>query len=164
MSPKGEKKTKGSTMGEVVTREYTINLHKRLHGIGFKYRAPRAVKEIKKFAEKQKRDIEGFTPEALEVIMSHKWPGNVRELENVMERVVTLETAKKIQAITLPPEMITAVRKLSGIPREMIIRANFMMGPVDLEKIVQDVRDFYRREALLYSKGNIEEADKLVGK
>merc|ERR1712008_220444 len=39
--------------GEVVTREYTINLHKRLHGIGFKYRAPRAVKEIKKFAVKQ---------------------------------------------------------------------------------------------------------------
>ena len=31
-------------MGEVVTREYTINMHKRLHGIGFKYRAPRAVK------------------------------------------------------------------------------------------------------------------------
>merc|ERR1712077_147502 len=51
MSPKNEKK--GSTMGEVVTREYTINLHKRLHGIGFKYRAPRAVKEIKKFAVKQ---------------------------------------------------------------------------------------------------------------
>merc|ERR1712018_788162 len=47
-----EKKTK-STLGEVVTREYTINLHKRLHGIGFKYRAPRAIKEIKKFAEKQ---------------------------------------------------------------------------------------------------------------
>merc|ERR1712077_32594 len=47
-----EKKTK-STLGEVVTREYTINLHKRLHGIGFKYKAPRAIKEIKKFAEKQ---------------------------------------------------------------------------------------------------------------
>merc|ERR1712044_30118 len=51
MPPKNEKK--GSTMGEVVTREYTINLHKRLHGIGFKYRAPRAIKEVKKFAEKQ---------------------------------------------------------------------------------------------------------------
>merc|ERR1711872_881685 len=44
---------KSSAIGEVVTREYTINLHKRPHGIGFKYRAPRAVKEIKKFAEKQ---------------------------------------------------------------------------------------------------------------
>merc|ERR1712061_542959 len=48
-----EKEKKGSTMGEVITREYTIHLHKRLHGIGFKYRAPRAIKEIKKFAEKQ---------------------------------------------------------------------------------------------------------------
>jgi len=47
------RREKTSTMAEVVTREYTINLHKRLHGIGFKYRAPRAVKEIKKFAEKQ---------------------------------------------------------------------------------------------------------------
>merc|ERR1712112_785007 len=51
MGPKREKR--GTAMSEVVTREYTINLHKRLHGIGFKYRAPRAVKEIKKFAEKQ---------------------------------------------------------------------------------------------------------------
>merc|ERR1712141_696095 len=51
MSPK-EKKTK-STLSEVITREYTINLHKRLHGIGFKYRAPRAIEEVKKFAEKQ---------------------------------------------------------------------------------------------------------------
>lgn len=36
----------------VASREYTINLHKRLHGVTFKKRAPRAVKEIKKFAEK----------------------------------------------------------------------------------------------------------------
>jgi large subunit ribosomal protein L31e len=30
----------------------TINLHKRLHGVTFKRKAPRAVKEIKKFASK----------------------------------------------------------------------------------------------------------------
>lgn len=47
--PKGEKKGK-SAINEVVTREYTINLHKRLHGVGFKKRAPRAIKEVKKFA------------------------------------------------------------------------------------------------------------------
>merc|ERR1712126_476908 len=35
------------------TREHTIHLHKRIHGIGLKYRAPRAIKEIRKFAEKQ---------------------------------------------------------------------------------------------------------------
>ncbi|XP_050303592.1 60S ribosomal protein L31 [Anthonomus grandis grandis] len=49
---KGEKKGK-SAINEVVTREYTVNLHKRLHGIGFKKRAPRAIKEIRKFALKQ---------------------------------------------------------------------------------------------------------------
>mmetsp|Transcript_2533 Transcript_2533/g.9134 ORF Transcript_2533/g.9134 Transcript_2533/m.9134 type:complete len:119 (-) Transcript_2533:162-518(-) len=37
---------------DVVTRQYTINLHKRLHGITFKRKAPRAVKEIKAFAKK----------------------------------------------------------------------------------------------------------------
>lgn len=42
-----------SALKDVVTREYTINLHKRLHGVSFKKRAPKAVKEIKKFALKQ---------------------------------------------------------------------------------------------------------------
>merc|ERR1712178_524852 len=32
--------------------ETTVNLHKRLHGITFKRRAPRAVRELKKFAVK----------------------------------------------------------------------------------------------------------------
>ena len=32
-----------------VTRDYTINLSKRLHGIQFKKRAPRAIREIRKF-------------------------------------------------------------------------------------------------------------------
>jgi large subunit ribosomal protein L31e len=34
-----------------VTRDYTINLHKRLHKIQFKKRAPRALREIRKFAQ-----------------------------------------------------------------------------------------------------------------
>ncbi|CAK7221713.1 60S ribosomal protein L31B [Sporothrix curviconia] len=40
-----------SAIADVVSREYTIHMHKRLHGVSFKKRAPRAVKEIKKFAE-----------------------------------------------------------------------------------------------------------------
>ncbi|XP_034878559.1 60S ribosomal protein L31-like [Mirounga leonina] len=51
---KGGKKKKGrSAIHEVVTREYTINIHKRIHGVGFKKRAPRALKEIRKFAMKE---------------------------------------------------------------------------------------------------------------
>ena len=31
-------------------RDYTLNLHKRLQGIQFKKRAPRAIRNIKRFA------------------------------------------------------------------------------------------------------------------
>merc|ERR1712087_753455 len=48
---KSDKKSTKSPMNEVVTREYTVNLHKRIHGMQFKNRAPRAIREIKKFAE-----------------------------------------------------------------------------------------------------------------
>lgn len=50
---KGAGKTKTIKRTEdVVTREYTIHLRKLLHQIGFKKRAPRAVKEVKAFAKK----------------------------------------------------------------------------------------------------------------
>nr|XP_055186504.1 60S ribosomal protein L31-like [Nyctereutes procyonoides] len=50
---KGGEKKGSSAINEVVTREYTINFHKRIHGVGFKKRAPRALKEIQKFAMKE---------------------------------------------------------------------------------------------------------------
>jgi len=50
---KGEKKEKKiSAAQDVVTREYTVHLRKLLHGVGYKKRAPRAVKEVKAFAKK----------------------------------------------------------------------------------------------------------------
>ncbi|KAJ5206364.1 hypothetical protein N7472_002812 [Penicillium cf. griseofulvum] len=41
---------KRSAIADVVSREYTINLHKRCHGVSFKKRAPKAIKEIRAFA------------------------------------------------------------------------------------------------------------------
>ncbi|KIM98010.1 hypothetical protein OIDMADRAFT_20336 [Oidiodendron maius Zn] len=55
MSTKTKKpaaKATRSAIADVVAREYTIHLHKRLHGVTFKKRAPRAIKEIKAFATK----------------------------------------------------------------------------------------------------------------
>ena len=37
------------------TRDCTIHLAKRVHKIQFKKRAPRAIREIKRFAEKEMR-------------------------------------------------------------------------------------------------------------
>ncbi|KAI8834757.1 60S ribosomal protein L31 [Chytriomyces hyalinus] len=46
-----KKSTKKSTLNEVVTREYTIHLHKHVFGRTFKKRAPHAIKTIRKFAQ-----------------------------------------------------------------------------------------------------------------
>ncbi|KAI0225240.1 60S ribosomal protein L31 [Lamellibrachia satsuma] len=51
MAPREGRKKKQVTH-EVVTREYTVNIHKRIHGIGFKKRAPRSIKALRQFAEK----------------------------------------------------------------------------------------------------------------
>jgi len=48
----GKQRKQRSALADVVTREYTIHLHKRVHSVGFKHRAPKAVKAVQKFAEK----------------------------------------------------------------------------------------------------------------
>ncbi|EPY84427.1 60S ribosomal protein L31-like [Camelus ferus] len=50
---KGGKKKGQSSINKVVTRDYTVSIHKHIHGVGFKKRAPRALKEIWKFAMKK---------------------------------------------------------------------------------------------------------------
>merc|ERR1711937_853921 len=53
MAPAREQARKRTAIKEVVTREYTVNLHKRIHKIGRKFRAPKAVKAIRAFAVKE---------------------------------------------------------------------------------------------------------------
>jgi large subunit ribosomal protein L31e len=48
----GENKERRAKASDVVSREYTIHMTQRLSKITFKERAPRAVREIKKFATK----------------------------------------------------------------------------------------------------------------
>ena len=45
-------KTGRSAIEDVVAREYTIHLHKHVHGRSFKKRAPHAVKAVVAFAQK----------------------------------------------------------------------------------------------------------------
>ena len=51
------------------------------------------------------KEIVGFSPEALELLLNYSWPGNIRELENVMEYAVNLEQGMNIQAGSLPPRL-----------------------------------------------------------
>jgi len=43
-------------------------------------------------AEKYRKNVNGFAPEAMELLVSASWPGNVRQLYNVVEQSVALAT------------------------------------------------------------------------
>eukprot|EP00035_Acanthoeca_spectabilis_P019601 m.428944 g.428944 ORF g.428944 m.428944 type:complete len:126 (-) comp16916_c0_seq1:26-403(-) len=73
-----EKKEKRSAVRDVKTMEATIHMHKRLHGnVGFKKRAPRAIKEIKKFAEK----LMGTKDNRVDSLLNkHVWSQGIRNV------------------------------------------------------------------------------------
>jgi len=52
--------------------------------------------------------LQGVSPEALEVLRSHRWPGNVRELEHAVERAVVLAEGPVVQEGDLPDEVRAA--------------------------------------------------------
>ena len=45
---------------------------------------------LQRIRRETKKQIRGFTDEALQVLLSYTWPGNVRELENAVERAVVI--------------------------------------------------------------------------
>ncbi len=49
---------------------------------------------LRHFCGKMGKKIEGFSEDALEMLMEHAWPGNVRELKNVIERLVIMADHK----------------------------------------------------------------------
>jgi len=51
------------------------------------------------FSEKYQKNINGFSPEAMETLVAASWPGNVRQLMNVVERCVALSTAPLISPV-----------------------------------------------------------------
>ncbi|HTJ55045.1 MAG TPA: sigma 54-interacting transcriptional regulator [Nitrosospira sp.] len=51
------------------------------------------------FAEKYQKNINGFSPEAMEMLLSSSWPGNVRQLMNVVERCVVLSTTPLVSSV-----------------------------------------------------------------
>ena len=56
-------------------------------------------------AAKYKKKINGFAPEAMELLVSAPWPGNVRQLYNVVEQSVALSTTPLIP-VTLAQQAI----------------------------------------------------------
>ena len=64
-----------------------------------------------RFSLEQGKDINGFTSDALRLLLDYPWPGNVRELENSIEHATVLAKGDRIEVSDLPP----AIRNFEAV-------------------------------------------------
>jgi len=105
------------------------------------------------FSEKNRKNIKGFTPQAMDRLLKHSWPGNVRELMNAVERGVVLSRSDYLDVFELPliqreDSLIKDMRLEKNVPRE------FPLESVEKETILK---------ALDATKGNKSEAARRLG-
>jgi len=58
---------------------------------------------LERFAEKNRKAIKGFSPQAMDRLLRHPWPGNVRELMNAVERGVVLARGEYLDETAFSP-------------------------------------------------------------
>ena len=58
------------------------------------------------FNQENGRAIEGFSPDALDLLMAYRWPGNVRELQNEILRMLALSDTPRLGADLLAPRIL----------------------------------------------------------
>lgn len=103
---------------------------------------------LDKFREKVKKEIKGFSPQAMQKMMLHDWPGNVRELENIIEYAAAM-TDKEL------------------IGEDLIFQTK-VIPSVTYIKPLKEAKDIFERGYLVYlletCKGKVSEAAKMAGK
>jgi len=58
---------------------------------------------LNQFSAEQGKDVQGFSSDAMRLLLDYSWPGNVRELENSIEHATVLAKGNQIEISDLPP-------------------------------------------------------------
>ena len=87
---------------------------------------------LQHFAQRNRKAVKGFTPQAMDLLIHYDWPGNIRELENAIERAVVLLTGEYISERELPmaiaatpikAESSLEIQPLVDVEKEVILAA-----------------------------------------
>jgi len=71
---------------------------------------------LRKYLAGSRKLIQGFTPQATEIMQRYHWPGNVRELENCVERAVVLCREAFIGPQDLAPVLLREAQPGAAAP------------------------------------------------
>jgi len=118
---------------------------------------------IQRFNEKKSTKIEGFSREALEILLVYNWPGNVRELENICQRLCILKGIGLIGVEDLP-EKIRQPRVMSAgrNPWDFLTSEGFPEEGMDLENLVVQFENNLIMKALERTRWNKNRAAQLL--
>jgi transcriptional regulator with PAS, ATPase and Fis domain len=106
------------------------------------------------FSKKLGREVQEFTPDAMQLLKAYDWPGNVRELRNVIERAVILCETDHIEPAWLPQEIARA----AGVGADVLEGALWTGEPEPLETIEKR----YIGRVLQFCDGNRSQAAQLL--
>jgi two-component system response regulator HydG/two-component system response regulator AtoC len=73
---------------------------------------------IRHFNARFNRDVEGFTPDAMEHLRRHDWPGNIRELRNLVEAVFVNLNGRRITYVDLPDTFRQSLERTRLLPTD----------------------------------------------
>ncbi len=115
---------------------------------------------IRRFNEKNRRNVAGLAPDAMAALKRYPWPGNIRELENLLERAVILKGTGTIAFADLPPHLRQASQ---GRVAHVTPMPDLPSNGTDLRAILESVEDRMIAEALERTGGNKNRAAELLG-
>lgn len=69
---------------------------------------------LEKYNREFNKNIQGFTPEAMEFLLNYGWPGNIRELENTMEFAISMASGSLVSPEDLPERLKEMGSRLSS--------------------------------------------------
>lgn len=97
---------------------------------------------LQRFAERNRKNIKGFAPQALDSMLRYSWPGNVRELENAVERAVILCNGDLITGRELPASVVgaPAAATAAAVPEGDISLAGLSLDTVEHRAIEETLR------------------------
>ena len=108
---------------------------------------------LHRLAERYNKEINGFSPDALELLVRASWPGNARQLLNVVEQAVALATSSVVplalvqQAIRETEEVVPFDEARRRFESDYLVRLLKMTGGnvAHAAKLAQRNRtDFYK--------------------
>jgi two-component system response regulator HydG len=110
---------------------------------------------MEKYAKKNRKQVKGFSPLAMDMLLKYAWPGNVRELENVIERAVIL----------LPDEHITEKELPSNITDSYAEKSDWVIppAPVTANRSLEEIEKQAILATLEDSGGNKSETARRLG-